>query len=146
VDDLVVSDPFPTMDAINLDMRPGDESGSAHLKPSTLQDVKIRNLHVKAFSTIKACPTSGFGCKCVPLCNVSKGTLPLLHGIPNLIVAGPDLAKNNITSIDFENCTIGGVSMAKVLGSADGFSNITWPFVAPHGITTDGKPITPPAV
>jgi hypothetical protein len=53
------------MNAINLDLRPGSSSGSAHLAPATATDVTIRNFHVAAFSTQTKCPAFGNGCKCV---------------------------------------------------------------------------------
>ena len=141
VDDLVASDPFPYADAINLNMQPGPESGSDHPGPSTVMNVTIRNLHVRAFSTQRSCPKGGAngegegGCACVPACG--PGVLPL--GIPNVIAGGP-VATNNITSLSFINCTIGGQPMAEVL-LGPGF-NVTWDAVA--DITADGKNIRPP--
>eukprot|EP00937_MAST-01D_sp_MAST-1D-sp2_P006142 g6142.t1 len=136
VDDLVASDPFPTMNAINIDMRPGSASGKEHTAPATAANVAIRNLHVRAFSTVRSCPGFAKGCSCVPDCG--EGALP--RGIPNRVLAGPSFAQNNITSIAFVNSTVGGVDMAEVLSSSA--ANVTWAFVARGGITVDGKPLT----
>lgn len=82
IDDVVFSDRFPTMNAINLDFRPGSSSGEPHLEPATAADVTIRNFHVASFSTQTKCTAGGAndGCKCVPylsghsslLCIVTK--------------------------------------------------------------------------
>ena len=136
VDDVIFSDPFPTMNAINFDMRPGSSSGAPHLEPATLQNVTIRNLHVAAFSTQTkcdaSCAQSGW---CVPACAI--GDLP--RGVPNRLLGGPDHAANNITSIAFENCTIGGVGLGTLLRNNDPAFNVTWGSV--RGITVDGKPV-----
>jgi hypothetical protein len=66
IDDVQFSDRFPTMNAINLDLRTGSSSGAPHLDPATVADVSIRNFHVAAFSTQTKCTEAGAGCKCVP--------------------------------------------------------------------------------
>ena len=79
VDDLVASDKFMTMPAINLDMRPGSSSGSLHSGPSTASGVVIRNLHVASFSTMRRCGPGGdkkTGCHCVPGVPDPNGVLP----------------------------------------------------------------------
>jgi hypothetical protein len=78
IDDVRFSDPFPTMNAINLDLRTGSSSGSPHMKPATVADVTIRNFHVKAFSTQTQCPSFGGGCKCV-LFNFSPSMVCCSH-------------------------------------------------------------------
>jgi hypothetical protein len=75
VDDLIASDPFPTMNAISLDLRPGAKSGSNATAPATLRGVTIRNFHARNFSTMRSCPSWGGGCGCVPDCAAS-GALP----------------------------------------------------------------------
>lgn len=69
IDDVQFSDRFPTMNAINLDLRTGSSSGKPHLNPATVADVTIRNFHVAAFSTQTQCTTAAAkdGCKCAPL-------------------------------------------------------------------------------
>ena len=138
VDDLVASDPFPTMNALNFDTRPGSSSGSPHAGPSTFANVSIRNLHVAAFSTQRVCPggkNPPAGCSCVPAC--ASGPLPF--GVPNRILGGP-ARTNNISSIAFENCTIGGVGVGELLRG--GAFNVSW--AAVRGITVDGAAVGPP--
>ena len=135
----MASDPLPSMNAINLDMRPGSASGKMHFQPATVSAVTIRNFHVAAFSTSKMCSQFGNGCKCIPDCGKS---LPLPHGIPNILAGGPEFTSNNITSLSLENCSIGGVDMKNLLGGG-GYFNVTWPFIASGGLKVDGTPIVP---
>lgn len=59
-----------------------------------------------------------------------------------MLVAGPDASSHNISSLAFDNCSIGGVGMDKIFSSA-GAVNVTWDSVV-GSITVDGRAIRPP--
>jgi hypothetical protein len=64
------------------------------------------------------------------------------RGLPNRILGGPDSRANNVTSLAFENCTIGGVDVGTLLRTGDPAFNVTWASVAQ--ITVDGQKVVPP--
>ena len=141
VDDLIASDPFPTLNAISLDLQPGAKSGSLNDSPATLRGVTISNFHVRNFSTFRSCPPSApGGCGCTPKCT-STGAMP--YGIPNILTAGPDKSSHNISGLAFVNCSIGGVEMAELFRTAGAAVNVSWEFVEAGAITVDGKTVSP---
>ena len=75
---------------------------------------------------------------CVPYC--PPGSFP--RGFPNRILGGPDSSSNNISSLAFENCSIGGIDVGTLLRTGDPAFNVTWSSVSQ--ITVDGQRITPP--
>ena len=75
----------------------------------------------------------------MPACGVAD----LPRGVPNRLLGGPDPGSNNITSLAFENCTIGGIDIDTLLRTNDPAFNVTWESVS--GITVDGKPVAGPA-
>eukprot|EP01046_Picozoa_sp_COSAG06_P069561 COSAG06_NODE_19027_length_857_cov_0.846966_1_plen_120_part_00 len=63
------------------------------------------------------------------------------HSWRNYYVKQDDSA-NNISSLAFENCSIGGVDVGVLLRTGDPAFNVTWGAVS--AITVDGQRITPP--
>jgi hypothetical protein len=75
---------------------------------------------------------------CVPKC--MPGSFP--RGFPNRILGGPDYSANNISSLSFQNCSIGGIDVGTLLRTRDPAFNVTWGAVSK--ITVDGQQIIPP--
>lgn len=75
---------------------------------------------------------------CVPEC--AQGPFP--RGFPNRILGGPDITTNNISSLTFENCSIGGIDIGVLLRTKDPAFNVTWDMVSK--IVVDGQRIVPP--
>lgn len=118
VSGLRVTDPKPSLNAFQLK---GDSTATA-------TDIVFQNVAIAAFSTQSECKGFGNGCNCVPDCG--KGPLP--DGVPNLLTGV-------VKHAEFDNVTLGGVSIAEVLFTPA--FNVTSDTVS--DIIVDGKRVIP---
>lgn len=134
VDNFIAHDPYPTMNAFQLQAMPAelldkDWTGIAAL-PVFLTNITYANVQINAVSTQREC--TGGGCNCIPDARTGS-SLP--YGMPNIIQGWA--ASALITNINFKNVQIAGVDIQDMLsGTAPGYFNVSTDCVT--DISVDG--------
>merc|ERR1711907_6928 len=115
VENFVSQDPFPSMNAFQLESMnkelAQDRSWHGVAKATVaVSNIKFTNVEIAAAATPRKC-TARNGCNCYPKCAFG-GKLP--HGMPNVIY-GYDAKTAWVKNIEFNNVKIAGVDVNDML-------------------------------